>query len=145
MKYKTELARIPQLKWLLIATLAFSLAVICAFEMSDNLYPRFIVAGVPAYFTVLSAVLVERIYGVFTRNRLVHLLGESSYIIYLIHPYIVYAVLRVFLKGVVLDATSTVLLVVGLLALTSAVATSLHLWFEKPVMSALRRRVFAAD
>ncbi len=60
--------------------------------------PRYRTGGIPAFFIVASALLLERIYGLASKNRLIYLLGESSYIVYLVHPYIVFTVLRKVLK-----------------------------------------------
>ncbi len=144
-EHKAAFARLSSLKWHLIITLAASVIALCAFEISPVRYPRYIVAGVPAFFIVLSSVLLERIYGIFTKNSLVQLLGESSYIVYLIHPYIVYAFLRVVVKGVPLGMPATVALIVGLLALTCAASIGIHVWFERPVMSLLRQRLLATQ
>ena len=53
-----------------------------------------IVAGIPSFVLVLSALLVEKHYQFTTQNKTIFLVGEASYIIYLIHPYIIYTVLR---------------------------------------------------
>jgi peptidoglycan/LPS O-acetylase OafA/YrhL len=103
--------------------------------------PRHLSAGIPAFFVVLSALLLERLFGVTTKNKLVYLLGESSYIIYLVHPYIVFTVLRLLVKNVDLGAPALAGLIVGLLALTSAISVAIHLWFEKPVMAFLRAKL----
>jgi peptidoglycan/LPS O-acetylase OafA/YrhL len=71
----------------------------------------------------------------------VYLLGEASYIIYLVHPYIVFSVLRVAARGHALSPLATVALIVGLLTLVSAISVAIHLLFEKPVMAFLRARL----
>jgi peptidoglycan/LPS O-acetylase OafA/YrhL len=104
--------------------------------------PRYLIAGIPAFFIVASALLLERIWGIATRSRLIYLLGESSYIIYLVHPYIVFSVLRVAVKGAQgLPGPVLAVLILGLIALTSAISIAIHLWFEKPVMAFLRARL----
>jgi peptidoglycan/LPS O-acetylase OafA/YrhL len=100
------------------------------------------VAGIPAFFIVSSALLLERLYGLATKNRVIYLLGEASYIIYLVHPYIIFTVLR---KGLhhpeALSSPVLAVLIVGLLALTSVIAIAVHVWFEKPVMAYLRAKL----
>lgn len=140
-KFAPTLERKLSLKWLLIAGFITSLLVICFFEAGQPNYPRYLVAGVPAFFAVLCAVLLERIFGVFTTNRTIHLLGESSYIIYLIHPYIIYSVLRVFVKNHDLTPSAILALILGLLALASAFSVAMHVWFERPLMRALRHKL----
>ena len=111
-------------------------------EYYRNELPRYLVAGIPSFFLVASALLLERLYGLATNNRLIYLLGESSYIIYLVHPYIVFTVLRVVVKGTsAMSSPMLAVLIVALLALTSAIAIAIHVWFEKPVMAYLRARL----
>jgi exopolysaccharide production protein ExoZ len=140
---KDQLARIAGLKWLVAAVCAGSLAAIVVLEhATHDDVPRYLAAGIPAFFLVASALLLERIWGLATSNRLIYLLGEASYIIYLVHPYIVFTVLRVGLRNAgALSSPVLAVLIVGLLALTSAIAIAIHVVFEKPVMAFLRARL----
>jgi exopolysaccharide production protein ExoZ len=141
--HKASLVQIPGLKWLLLLILVGSLVALNVFEeYYRNDIPRYLVAGIPSFFIVASALLLERLYGLATSNRLIYLLGESSYIIYLVHPYIVFTVLRVVVKGSsTMSSPALVVLIAALLALTSAIAIAIHTWFEKPVMAYLRARL----
>jgi len=104
--------------------------------------PREISAGVPALMLVASAILIERIYDVSVKNQMLMLVGESSYILYLIHPYVVYGILRtVFRNASGFGALSTAALVTALLVISTLVAVAIHLFFEKPVMAFLRRHL----
>jgi exopolysaccharide production protein ExoZ len=133
---------VPALKWVLLAILVASFVLLGVLEeYYRDRVPRYLVAGIPAFFIVLSALLLERIYGLTTKNKLVYLLGESSYIIYLVHPYIVFTVLRLAVKDAELSTPMLAALIVGLLALTSAISIAIHTWFEKPVMAMLRARL----
>jgi exopolysaccharide production protein ExoZ len=139
---RDRLARVGALKGCLLVLLVGSLIAIAVFEHQYPEVPRYLVAGIPSFFIVSSALLLERIYGVTSKNRVVHLLGEASYIIYLIHPYIVFTVLRVFVKDADrLSSPAIVALIIGLLALVSVIAIVIHLVFEKPVMAFLRSRL----
>jgi exopolysaccharide production protein ExoZ len=140
---RQQLVQIAGLKWLLLLILVGSLVTINVFEeYYRNELPRYLVAGIPSFFLVASALLLERLYGLATNNRLIYLLGESSYIIYLVHPYIVFTVLRVVVKGTsAMSSPMLAVLIAGLLALTSAIAIAIHVWFEKPVMAYLRARL----
>jgi exopolysaccharide production protein ExoZ len=130
------------LKWMLLALLVTGLIVLNVFEKVYPDVPRYLVAGIPAIAIVASALLLERIFGLTTKNRLIHLLGESSYIIYLVHPYIVFAVLRVVVKDAhALSSPMIAGLIVGLLVLVSVISVAIHLLFEKPVMAFLRARL----
>ena len=134
---------VPGLRWLLLLILVGGLVVLNVFEeyYRDTL-PRHLIAGIPSFFIVASALLLERIYGMSTKNRAIFLLGEASYIIYLVHPYIIFTVLRVFFKHAAdWSSPAQAVLIAGLLALVSAIAIAIHVWFEKPVMAFLRARL----
>jgi peptidoglycan/LPS O-acetylase OafA/YrhL len=140
---RDRLARVPGLKWMLVILAVGNLVAVAVFEQyyRDTL-PRHIIAGIPSFFLVLSALLLERIFGMATKNKLVYLLGEASYIIYLVHPYIIFTTLRVVARGAeAWPAPAMVALIVGLIALTSAISVAIHVWFEKPVMAFLRARL----
>jgi peptidoglycan/LPS O-acetylase OafA/YrhL len=140
---KAALARIPGLKWALVLIFLGGLLAIVGLEqyyLED--YPRHIAAGIPSFFIVASALLLERLHGMATRNRVIYLLGEASYIIYLVHPYIVFSVLRLAVKDADgLSSPIQLALIAGLLALTSVISIAIHVLFEKPVMAFLRARL----
>ncbi|MEO6772284.1 MAG: acyltransferase [Kofleriaceae bacterium] len=128
-------------KAVLLVLIAASFAMICYGEAEWIDHYRVIVAGIPAFVLVLSALLVEKHYRFTTQNKTMFLLGEASYIIYLIHPYIIYTVLRLIVGQRELGTAVIVPLVIVLLAVTSACGVLIHLYFEKPVMSFLRRKL----
>lgn len=71
--------------------------------------------------------------------------GEAPYILYLIHPYVVYGILRLIVGPVTgFSPFSLGLLTLVLLILPTAivVVVAIHLWFEKPLMELLRRMIF---
>jgi peptidoglycan/LPS O-acetylase OafA/YrhL len=104
--------------------------------------PREISAGVPAFFLVVGTILVELVYGLSIRSRILFLVGEASYILYLIHPYVVYGILRTLFRHASEAAPLPMAaLIVALLGASAAVAVAIHLMFEKPVMEWLRRRL----
>ena len=140
---RDRLVQLAPLKWILLAILIGSLVALNVLEeYYREAVPRYLAAGIPAFFIVASALVLERVYGVTSNNRAIFLLGESSYIIYLIHPYIVFTVLRVVVKDAgALSSPVLALLIVGFLALTSALAVAIHVMFEKPVMAYLRARL----
>jgi peptidoglycan/LPS O-acetylase OafA/YrhL len=103
--------------------------------------PRFIAAGIPAFALVSSALILERIYGVAIKSRVIYLLGESSYILYLIHPYIVYTILRLAVPNAdQLSPAAIAALICSLIAISVIIAIAIHEWFEKPIMAMLRAR-----
>jgi exopolysaccharide production protein ExoZ len=138
-----RLARIAALKWLLLLVLVGSFVALNVLERYyRDAIPRYLIAGIPSFFIVSSALLLERIYGMATNNRLIFLIGEASYIIYLVHPYVVFTVLRVAMKGArSYSSPAQFVLIVALLALTTAIAIAIHVWFEKPVMAFLRAKL----
>ncbi|HEX3762159.1 MAG TPA: acyltransferase [Kofleriaceae bacterium] len=140
---RDALVRIGGLRWALIAVFVAGLvAIVVGEQYYRDVLPRHLVAGIPSFFVVTSALLLERLYGMSTRNRTIFLLGEASYIIYLVHPYIIFTVLRVVAKGAeAWSAPAQAALIIGLLALVSAIAVAIHVWFEKPVMAFLRARL----
>lgn len=136
------LAARPSLRWVLWSVALGAVAAIGVEEYHATFgLPRFLVAGVPALLLVLSALLLERAYGVSASSPAVFLVGESSYILYLIHPYVIYGLMRT--TGVhraALTWPATIGLVLGLMAASTIAAIAIHLWFERPIIAALRRR-----
>jgi exopolysaccharide production protein ExoZ len=129
---------------LLLCALALTAIGVEEYEGQWNL-PRFVAAGVPAMVLVLSALVLERVYSISAKSRIVFVLGESSYILYLIHPYIVYTVLRVvFPHARAFSATATAVLIVVLLAGSAAIAALIHYGFELPLMQFLRAKLLPA-
>jgi len=140
---KATLAKYAAGKWVLVLVLVGSLVAINVLEQHyREEISRAVIAGIPAFFIVLSALLLERIYGVATKNKTIYLLGEASYIVYLVHPYIIYTVIRLAIKDSdSLPAPVLALLIIGLVALSSVIAVAIHVWFEKPVMKYLRDKL----
>ena len=95
--------------------------------------------GVPALLCVLSALQVERA-GALPRSRLLALLGDASYSIYLSHIFTI-AAMRLVSRGVGLDVAigSGVPFVLLCLAAAGAVGVAVHLLIERPMLAALNR------
>ncbi len=140
---KAAIAECAALKGIVVLALIASVAAIVLLEHAyKDAIPRYLAGGIPAAVIVLSALLLERIYGLFSCSRLAWLLGEASYVIYLIHPYIVFGVLRLLLPRTgELSLAMDIVLIAGLISLTSAISIAIHLLFEKPVMAFLRRKL----
>lgn len=123
-----------------LALIASGVAIVLLEHAYKDAVPRYLAGGIPAAFIVLSALLLERLFGISSRSRLTWLLGEASYVTYLIHPYIVFGVLRLLLPRTgELSLAMDVVVIAGLIALTCAISIAIHLVFEKPVMTFLRR------
>lgn len=140
---KAMLAQSAVLKLALPLALIAGVAAIVLFEhLAKDAIPRYLAGGIPAFVIVVSALLLERIFGVASRSRLAWLLGEASYVIYLIHPYIVFGVLRLAVPDAAqLSMPTIVAVIAGLITLTSGIGIALHLLFEKPVMAFLRAKL----
>jgi len=107
----------------------------------DLIRLRFLFLGVPAAVLVASAVMLERRFSIAVRSRKLLMLGDASYVIYLTHLYLIFAVLRLVFKGAYHGPQIAQWLLVFLFVLASIpVAIVVHLRFEQPVISALRRR-----
>lgn len=139
--HRGYLSRSSMLKWTLFFALIGNLIVIAVLEkIYGEHFPRYVAAGVPAFFIVLSAVLLERVYGLAAKSSIILGLGEASYIVYLIHPYIVFGILRVWVGEAVLNTLETVGLILFLMTLTGLISYLIHAAFERPVMRFLRSK-----
>jgi peptidoglycan/LPS O-acetylase OafA/YrhL len=98
-------------------------------------------AGVPAAVLVLAVVLLEKRCGLAARRGWVVLLGDSSYVLYLIHPYIVYGTIRLFLQPAAMSESGLVLASIALPVLAVIAAVVLHLGVERPLTELLRARL----
>lgn len=136
-------ARSAVLKASVIAAVVLSLVAIGVGEvLYGQTVPRHLAAGLPAFVLVSGALILEQSWGVSMQSRTIFVLGEASYIIYLIHPYVIYGVLRLLFKDTTgLTWPALTGLIVGLLLLTCAVSVAIHLYFERPVLSYLRGRI----
>lgn len=131
---------------LLLVILFAGLAGVFLIEANQGFgLPRAISSGIPAFFIVLSAILLERIYRIRINSRTIFLLGESSYILYLIHPYIVFGLLRTVLRGAPGGPLTTITIIVALMIVSSAIAIAIHLYFERPIMKFLRKKLLRED
>jgi peptidoglycan/LPS O-acetylase OafA/YrhL len=100
-----------------------------------------IVSGIPAFCVVLSAVLLERIYDLKITNRVLVLIGDASYVLYLIHAYVLYGVLRVVLGTPNLSELAGQLAACGLMALCTLAAILIYRCYEQPILRVLKNRL----
>lgn len=124
----------------LIAIICFSFVALILQEIYIGIFRwRGLTAGVPAAFLVISAIYLERDFGLRSGGRFLLNLGEASYILYLVHPYIIYSILRIGFSGAeqFAEVWKWLLIAAGL-GLSIAIAIGLHLFFERPVMAKLR-------
>lgn len=98
-------------------------------------------AGIPAAALVLAAVLLERKCGLAARNGWVLLLGDSSYVLYLIHPYIVYGAIRLILDPAAMGTGGLALSIVALMLAAALAAICVYVYVERPVLAYLRAKL----
>jgi exopolysaccharide production protein ExoZ len=98
-------------------------------------------AGMPAAMLVFSLVLLEKRGRMAATQSWVVLLGDSSYVLYLIHPYIVYGIIRLFLTPSKMSVPALALAIVGLPLIATIAAIGIHLGVERPVTALLRNRL----
>ncbi len=104
-------------------------------------FGRAIFLGLPAAAVVLCALMLEARYRIVSRSAFALLLGEASYALYLLHPYVVFGLNRTFMRAFANSPFPiTALLVVVYMVAASAIAIAVFLYFERPVMAFLRRR-----
>lgn len=139
---RQALLAVPALKWLLLAAaVGAGIALLLVEHWHKQDWPRYWAAGLPSFVVVSSLLILERVHGVRLKSRWVFELGEASYIIYLIHPYIVFGVLRLWVRDAALSLPVMVGLLAVLLVSTAAVSVLIHRWFERPVIGWLKERL----
>lgn len=104
---------------------------------------RWLTCGIPAFVVVVCAVLLERVHRVRVTNRWVILTGDASYVMYLIHAYVVFGVLRLVLGSRQLSELDGQLVTLGLMAVSTGAAIAIYRWYEQPILRALKRRFIA--
>jgi exopolysaccharide production protein ExoZ len=122
---------------LLTSTLAaISLPLLERLMLGD----RTLWAGVPASILVLSVVLLEKKYEVAATDKRIVLLGDSSYVLYLLHPYILYGAIRLMLNPSTMGVPGLASWIIALMLVASLTAIGVHLVLERPTLSYLRGR-----
>jgi exopolysaccharide production protein ExoZ len=120
-----------------------ALAAAIALPLQENIISgeRALWAGIPAAILVFSSVLLEKRGRMAARHSWVVLLGDSSYVLYLVHPYIVYGIIRLFLTPAKMSVPALALAIVGLPLIAMVAAIGIHLGVERPVTALLRNRL----
>ena len=137
----------PGQRLLLIGGVVLGLALLAFNGEIFGASPRWLSSGIPAFAVVVCAVLLERVHGLKITNRWVILAGDASYVMYLIHAYVVFGVLRLGLGlgpgdhrvGELAGQLATL----GLMAASTAAAIAIYRWYEQPILRLLKRRFLA--
>ncbi|SJZ92648.1 acyltransferase family protein [Consotaella salsifontis] len=96
------------------------------------------VVATSAFLIVYSAISLEGS-GRYTRSSLVLLLGNASYSLYLIHPFVLQVIGKISIKTGMNESWPGLLATVLTMIACSAMAgTALHLWLEKPMTKWLK-------
>ncbi|MBN3768763.1 acyltransferase [Burkholderia sp. Se-20378] len=96
--------------------------------------------GMPACMLIVAVIALD-LQGWSIRNTMLARLGDASYSIYLLHPYVIGAANKI--VGVRLDAGtwSGMAAVLATLAAVCACGYACHAWIERPMLAALKHRI----
>jgi peptidoglycan/LPS O-acetylase OafA/YrhL len=103
--------------------------------------PRWIVSGIPSFVIVVSAILLERLYDLKVTNRAAVAIGDASYVLYLVHAYIVFGVIRLVIRSRHFSDPVGQLATIGLMAVSAIIAILVYRYFEQPILRFLKRRL----
>jgi exopolysaccharide production protein ExoZ len=107
-----------------------------------GLQPRAVFIGIPAFICVLGALWMERSANWKLTSPFGQLLGDSAYMVYLIHPFVLGPLNR-FIWPMAYQYTFVVrcLFFCVAVALTLVLSCFMHLYFELPTIEFLKRRL----
>ncbi len=128
-------------KWVLLAAVVAGFVLIACSELIFGEAPRWLVAGIPSFVIVVAAVLLERIHGFRITNRFAVMVGDASYVLYLIQAYVLYGVLRLVIGKRHFSELAGQLLTLPLMALTVVFAIAVYKLYEQPILRVLKRKL----
>jgi exopolysaccharide production protein ExoZ len=101
---------------------------------------RFWLYGIPALFVTNMALMLENKIDLKNRgHRLGILLGDSSYAMYLVHPFVIYAFIRLVFKRVPFNSPVFQLIeLVFTMMVVCAVSIVIYKYFEKPLIAKVK-------
>jgi exopolysaccharide production protein ExoZ len=121
-----------------LAVIAFCYGSQFAEPLWANTFVNLLLYAMPGAI-VICALLMEKA-GVFTRSRVLLLLGDASYAIYLTHT-ILFKVLQSQARhGTLGRAQDSAAMMTIYVVAAIAIGVAVHLWIEKPVLRYIRRR-----
>jgi peptidoglycan/LPS O-acetylase OafA/YrhL len=127
-------------KLALVAGLVLGLISLAFTEELFGACPRWLGSGIPGFVVVVCAVLLERVHGIKITNRWVILAGDASYVMYLIHAYVVFGLVRLVIGNHRMTELVGQLTTLGLLAVSTAAAIVIYRYYEQPILRRLKRR-----
>lgn len=101
---------------------------------------RWLYGGVPAFVVVGSAVMLERVHGHRAVNKATLVIGDASYVLYLTQAYVILGLTRPWIGDRTFSGPLGLILALGLIAISTAVAVALYRYGEKPLLAYLKRR-----
>lgn len=127
-------------KWTLMAVVIVGFLLLAFSEAVFGEARRWIVAGIPSFFVLVAAVVLERVHGLRVENRFALLVGEASYVLYLIQAYVIYGMTRLVLSDVSFTEIAGQLMTIPLLAFATIVAVGVYRFYEQPLLRLLKKR-----
>ncbi len=122
------------------AAMTAGFAALLAGELLWPMVPQVVRWGVPALAIVAAALVLER-GGRAPVRRIALLLGEASYAIYLVHPFVIKAVSLVYARLHVAALPVHLLALAATLLAVALVGVAFHLTVERPAVRLLRHRL----
>ncbi|NVB79447.1 MAG: acyltransferase [Kofleriaceae bacterium] len=129
------------MRYLLLLTVVGGMVCLAFSELLFGAARNWLTSGIPAFFVVLSALLLERLYDAKITNRTLVLVGDASYVLYLIHVYVLYGVLRAVLGTPHLSELSGQLVSFVLMGLCTVPAVLIYRYYELPILRVLKARL----
>jgi len=124
---------------ILILTVLGGFACLAFTEEIFGTTPRWIVCGIPSFFIVVSAVLLERVHDLRVRNNAAIVVGDASYVLYLIHGYVVFGVHRTLIGKRQFSELTGQLVGLGLIAVATVAAILVYRFYEQPILRLLKK------
>jgi peptidoglycan/LPS O-acetylase OafA/YrhL len=106
---------------------------------------RWLSLGLPAFVLVGSCILLETVWSVFSKSKIMMLVGDSSYTLYLSHIYIVELFVILAWPHLPHSMLTKIVASASLIVITTVISVAIHIGFERPVMRALKSRLAALD
>lgn len=132
-------ARLPAVAAALLAVLGVAAAIWLDPTKGRVPWPGFLLSGGPAALMVAAAALAPQPQGEGPLLRAAHLLGDASYSLYLVHPFVIRLSREVWLK-LVGAALAPWAFIPAAVALSCAAGVALYLLLERPITRALQAR-----